>query len=71
MSLAARQALLADYLTDPAVRERVRADPEAVAGAREVDLAYVRWLVAIEPRRLRAFETSRAVKDRRRRGEGP
>ena len=69
MSLAARQALMARFLTDPEVEAQVREDPAAAAERFEVPLAFARWLAALEPRRVRSFRKSRAVKDARRRGE--
>ena len=69
MSLAKRQALVARFLTDRALEAELRADPEAAAQRFGVDLALTRWLAALEPRRVRSFRKSRAVKDARRRGE--
>lgn len=64
MTLAKRQRLLAEYLTDETVRARVRANPETVANERSVDLAFARWLAALEPRRVKSFVRSAKVKDR-------
>jgi len=69
VTLAARQALLAELIDDEAVERAVREDPDAVAAARGIDVRYVRWLAALEPRRVRSFRRSRVVKERRRRGE--
>jgi len=68
MSLAARQALLAEFMDDEAVERAVREDPDVVARERGVDANFARWLAALEPRRVTSFRRSRAVKDRRRRG---
>lgn len=68
--LAARQRVLARFLCDEVFEAEVRARPEAVAAAEGASVALLRWLAALEPRRVRAFRDSRAHKDRRRRGEG-
>ena len=68
MTLAARQALLARFVDDPVVEQRVRGAPDEVARAEGVELAFVRWLAALEPRRVAAFRRSRAHKERRREG---
>lgn len=69
MSLAARQTLMARFLTEPALEAEVRTNPEAASARFDVDLGFVRWLAALEPRRVRSFRRSRAVKDARRRGD--
>ena len=66
MSLAARQRLLAEFLTDPAVEAAVRADPDGVARERALDAAFVGRVAAIAPGRVRCFRRSRAVKAERR-----
>ncbi|MEZ4335324.1 MAG: hypothetical protein R3B82_01740 [Sandaracinaceae bacterium] len=45
---------------------RVRENPTAVAEAWGVELAFVRRLAALEPRRVRSFRISRRVKADRR-----
>lgn len=70
MSLAARQRLMAAFLTDPALEARVRADPEAAAREHGVSPSFARWLAALEERRVRSFRRSRQVKARRRGGSG-
>ncbi len=69
MSLADRQTLMARFLTEPALEAEVRADPETAAARFDVDVVFVRWLAALEPRRVRSFRRSRAAKDARRRGD--
>lgn len=71
MTLAARQALLAAFLDDPALERRVRDDPAAVATESGVPLEYARWLAALDPRRVAAFRRSRAHKDALRAGTPP
>lgn len=70
MSLAARQAVLARFLTDASFEERVRSEPERVCSEVGVELEYVGWLAAIAPARVAAFRASREVKDLRRSGGG-
>ncbi|MCB9592492.1 MAG: hypothetical protein H6719_07150 [Sandaracinaceae bacterium] len=66
MTVAGRQALLAQFLDDPELEERVRAEPEAVARERGLEPSYVEWLAGLEPRRVRSFRISRRVKADRR-----
>lgn len=69
--LSAEQALMARFLSEPAVEEAVRADPETAAREHGVPVELARRLAAIEPRRVAAFRASRAHKDRiRQRGRG-
>lgn len=69
--LAARQALLARFLDDPALEARVRAVPSEVAREEELDPSYVAKLAAIPEMRVAAFRRSRAHKDEVRRGKRP
>ncbi len=66
--LAARQALVARFLTDPEAELRVRRDPVAAAQAKGVPLELARWLAGLDPRRVEAFRSSRVHKSARRRG---
>ncbi len=68
MSLAARQSLLARFLTDPEMEKRVRADPKSVASELGLAPPFVRKLAAIAPERVRSFRRSRVVKAKRRGG---
>ena len=71
MSLQARQTLLARYLDDPAIEQRVRNDPEGAAQQHGVPLPYVRWLATLEPQRVQAFRNSRLHKEAIRQGRQP
>jgi hypothetical protein len=71
MSLAARQALLAQFLDDPQVEEAVRRDPERVAQERGVPADFVAWLAGLDPHRVVAFRRSRVHKDAMRGGQKP
>ena len=66
MTVAARQALMAQFLHDPDLEQRVRHEPEVIAQERGVPLEWVRWLASLEPRRVRSFRISRRVKAERR-----
>ncbi|MBO6934917.1 MAG: hypothetical protein JJ863_08075 [Deltaproteobacteria bacterium] len=66
MSLAARQAFLARFLTDPATEKRVRSQPELVAAELQLAPEFVRRVAAIAPERVRSFRRSRVVKAERR-----
>ena len=69
--LAARQALLAQFLDDPQVEQAVRAGPDQVAGERGVPGDFVAWLAALPPARVAAFRRSRVHKDAVRGGRKP
>jgi hypothetical protein len=71
VSLAARQALLARFLDDPAVERRAREDPDGIAREAGVPASYAQWLAALDPRRVTAFRRSRAHKDAVRAGRPP
>jgi len=66
MSLAAKQALMAEFLDNPDIEARVRREPQSIAEENQVDLEFVRWLSRIDPRRVHSFRRSRAVKSHRR-----
>ncbi len=66
MTLAKRQALMAKFLDDPFFERRVRQAPEAVAGGMRVELEFVQWLLALDPKRIAAFRRSQNAKAKRR-----
>ena len=69
MSLKARQKLMARFLSDPAFEASVRESPELISTMMDVPIEEVLRLVAVEPRRIKAFRASQQVKARRRLGE--
>lgn len=69
MNVAARQAVLAQFLNDPDFEQRVRSNPVETAAELAVPARYVEWLTTLTPRRVAAFRASQRVKETRRRGE--
>jgi hypothetical protein len=61
--LAARQALVARFLDDPAFEARVRDDPRRTADELGVAVEFVERLAKVAPHRVKAFRASRAHKD--------
>jgi hypothetical protein len=68
MTVLRRQELLAAFLDDPTIEDRVRTQPEQIAEREGVPLEFVRWLAGISPLRVAAFRRSRVHKDRLRAG---
>ena len=68
MTLAAQQAVLARFLDDPVFEASLRDDPAAIAQLHGVELSYVRWVAALEPRRVAAFRRGQHKKAARRGG---
>jgi hypothetical protein len=61
--LAARQALVARFLDDPALESLVRDDPARAAAEAGVAADFVMRLAKIPSHRVEAFRSSRAHKD--------
>ena len=61
--LAARQALVARFLDDPAFEAQVRDDPHRAAAELGVAVEWVERLATVAPHRVEAFRASRAHKD--------